>query len=155
MLDATLRDLVLYVHRHFMLHSKTFYFTCAETWWSLKGSSLVLAQTLGATLIDILLFSHRHLWLQDLLLYLHACTDVSFGATLKDLPWYLHRHLMLRYRVLGKRGAILSGAGTGPETGTIHVYIYLYAHRHRCKWFIFVYKQRRFCFFARSNKPRQ
>ena len=53
---------------------------------------------------------------------MHACTDVSFGATLKDLPWYLHRHLMLRYRVLGKRGAILS-AGTGPETGTIHVYI--------------------------------
>ena len=37
--------LVLWVRKHFMLRSKTFRFTCADTWWSLKGSSLVLAHT--------------------------------------------------------------------------------------------------------------
>ena len=34
-----------------MLRSKTFYLTCGETWWSLKGSSLLLAQTLGSSLV--------------------------------------------------------------------------------------------------------
>ena len=76
-----------------MLRYMTFYFTRADSWcnfirsykifsptsvdaWrNATRSSLALAQTLGATLIDLLLFLHRHLRLQDLLLYLHTCTD--------------------------------------------------------------------------------
>ena len=131
------QDLLFYMRKHLMVSERIFSCTCTDAWCYINRHCLVLAQTLVVIRSSLVLarLHRRFVWcyVKRSSLVLAQTLDATLqGAGQKGGPYY-------------------PGAGTGPETGTIHVY----AHRHRCKWFIFVYKQRRFCLFARSNKPRQ
>ena len=130
-----------YLRKPLLLRYRILSGTCTDSCCYVTWPSIVHAQTIDATLYGVirsslLLPQTLDVTLQDLLLYLHTCTDAwawcyvkTCSRTCTDTWCYVTGCWATGEGdaggITGLGDHTIAGGGTGPQTGTIYIYIYI------------------------------